>query len=523
MKTYNSLIMKKYLLNAIGVLWFSSTLLTSCTPSDKPVVERDLGDGIEAFYGIEINGQLCGYKEMKSVPVLTNLGEMNRVKQKSHVRMNLMGKKMFTNIDNESFFDTSFRHLVYSSSSIKQGKLQLKSMVKIQGDTAFITVTGQENKEVLLPAGILFENGIYRKDLVLAFSHDSAVPHKVEFFNEVKAVIDVKTYRWKGRRTLTLVDKTYHTICVEEVNHSSGEQTELWLDEGTGLVVQGIYLTSGIRMFLAEHEIMNRIVASRVDDILFYSVNEVIPDFESLSYMKVYMVINSSGDSLSHEELNYPGQIFTGTVTNNIIDGIFEISHQRYDGAGAPGYPYDLDLDSTMQRFVEPEFLIESDNSKIRGQAEEILGDDVSDSWDAVKRLSHWVGTKIRGAIPGGGSALGTLKVMEGECGGHSRLLIALCRSLGIPARSSVGCMYVPDNGGFFGQHMWTEVYMGEAGWIPVDATIKEFDYIDSGHIRLAEFSTFHPQEVKILRYKTESKDVSFEEDHTSENEQDIK
>ena len=28
------------------------------------------------------------------------------------------------------------------------------------------------------------------------------------------------------------------------------------------------------------------------------------------------------------------------------------------------------------------------------------------------------------------------------------------------------------------------EIYMGKAGWIPVDATTNEIDYIDPGHIR---------------------------------------
>ena len=43
------------------------------------------------------------------------------------------------------------------------------------------------------------------------------------------------------------------------------------------------------------------------------------------------------------------------------------------------------------------------------------------DSWDAVRRLSRWVGTEIAGAIPGG-SARQTYDNRKGECGAHSRL-----------------------------------------------------------------------------------------------------
>lgn len=41
-----------------------------------------------------------------------------------------------------------------------------------------------------------------------------------------------------------------------------------------------------------------------------------------------------------------------------------------------------------------------------------------------------------------------------------------------------------------FGQHAWNEVYMGEAGWIPIDATVSEVDHLDSGHIRLSEYKS---------------------------------
>jgi tetratricopeptide (TPR) repeat protein len=113
------------------------------------------------------------------------------------------------------------------------------------------------------------------------------------------------------------------------------------------------------------------------------------------------------------------------------------------------------------------------------------------------------VAGNIAGALPGGISAKNTLKTREAECGGHSRLLAAFCRAAGIPARLSVGCMYTSYYSGGFGQHAWTEVYMGDAGWIPVDATINEADFIDAGHIRLGEKSTFHPVAMQILDFRS--------------------
>ena len=65
--------------------------------------------------------------------------------------------------------------------------------------------------------------------------------------------------------------------------------------------------------------------------------------------------------------------------------------------------------------------------------------------------------------------------------------------------------MYSTSYQGSFGQHAWNEVYMGDAGWIPVDATIFEYDYIDAGHIRMGEQTSFQPGKMEILDYKVGS------------------
>ena len=131
------------------------------------------------------------------------------------------------------------------------------------------------------------------------------------------------------------------------------------------------------------------------------------------------------------------------------------------------------------------------------------------DSWDAAKRLSKWVAEEIGYAIPGGGSARNTYDLKNGECGAHSRLFAAFCRTVGIPARVVFGCMYTPSDNGSFGQHAWNEIYMGDVGWIPIDTTAREIDYCDSGHLRLSiltsDHSSLNPLEFEILDFKSGS------------------
>ncbi|MEZ5195508.1 MAG: transglutaminase domain-containing protein [Bacteroidales bacterium] len=184
-----------------------------------------------------------------------------------------------------------------------------------------------------------------------------------------------------------------------------------------------------------------------------------------------------------------------------MAEGIFEIESIRYDGTNAPAFPYDYTIADSLQKYLVPESLIESDHPDIIKEAQEITKS-ANDSWEASILLSRWVSDNIHGAIPGGTSAINTYKTRLGECGSHSRLLAAFCRAVGIPARLSIGCMYTTYYHGSFGQHAWTEIYMGDAGWIAVDATAAEIDYVDAGHIRLGELNSFMPIEMKILEYE---------------------
>jgi len=58
-----------------------------------------------------------------------------------------------------------------------------------------------------------------------------------------------------------------------------------------------------------------------------------------------------------------------------------------------------------------------------------------------------------------------------GDCGTQSTYFTALCRSVGIPARTCGGYQLFP---GETGPHFWAEFYLPEYGWIPVDVTLAE-------------------------------------------------
>jgi len=125
-------------------------------------------------------------------------------------------------------------------------------------------------------------------------------------------------------------------LVLEEVNHGLGIKYTLWLDAARDRVLKTAFLNRVI--YLAKASVKKEIRRASMDNSLFLK-----PTFPSkmfrLSYMKVKAVITTAGEPVSAESLNVPGQRFTGTVTDGLIDGCFEISHPRYDGKNAPAFP----------------------------------------------------------------------------------------------------------------------------------------------------------------------------------------
>lgn len=58
-----------------------------------------------------------------------------------------------------------------------------------------------------------------------------------------------------------------------------------------------------------------------------------------------------------------------------------------------------------------------------------------------------------------------------GDCGAQSMYFSALCRSVGIPARTTGGWQLFKGN---FSGHFWAELYLPNYGWIPVDPTAAD-------------------------------------------------
>ncbi len=317
-------------------------------------------------------------------------------------------------------------------------------------------------------------------------------------------------YTRTGAETLRLAGKSFDTVVLDSVDRTTGVTFTQWLDTRAGITVQ-TRQPGGRRTYLTDASVVEAVMnaGTRPDltSTVITKANLLIQNVRGISYMKVRAAARPSGIRLTPEALSVPGQRFTGILQDNLLEGVFEIEHPRYDGAGAPPFPPpDFSKDPPLRRYLEANDMIQADDAVLRDKAREITAGS-RDSWDAARRLSEWVAKEIKGVIPGGITARGTFDQRAGECGGHSFLMAAFSRSVGIPARVVWGALYVPDGGGGFGRHGWNEVYMGTAGWIPLDTTIQETDYVDSGHLRIGVFEAsvatdLDLRQVEILEYR---------------------
>ncbi|MBW7995623.1 MAG: transglutaminase domain-containing protein [Candidatus Glassbacteria bacterium] len=124
-----------------------------------------------------------------------------------------------------------------------------------------------------------------------------------------------------------------------------------------------------------------------------------------------------------------------------------------------------------------PEPEIESDNAMIRETAEGIVSG-IDNPREKVRALFKYVFNEIdyAGIISSSSrSALECLKNKSGVCGHKANLLTALCRSVGIPARSIYGItLPISEKERFqysITSHGWNEVFIEGEGWYFADPT----------------------------------------------------
>lgn len=123
-------------------------------------------------------------------------------------------------------------------------------------------------------------------------------------------------------------------------------------------------------------------------------------------------------------------------------------------------------------------------SDEIRETAKNVVGDE-KNPYLAAKKLYDYILEEIKysymphtAAWPRGErESVYVHRLRRGDCGAQSMYFSAMCRSLGIPARTTGGWQLFTGN---FAGHFWAEFYLPNYGWIPVDPTAADIsDWTD--------------------------------------------
>jgi hypothetical protein len=477
--------------------------------SVPPAEVHGAADLEKIYFAVEVNGVVCGYSEVGET--VRRRGGRKVIEQVTDifVMLSVLGSRVNSAIQVTTLLDASTRATLSSDIRIDQGGSRHAFSLQVTDGEAVLnsSLRGDVRRFSVTPKLLVGDEEVFRMvKREFACNHSAEV--RCDMLEPVEQEVSPVVFRKTGEERIELAGKVHVCLVIEQDNARTGVKTTYWLDPGCDFFVK---LATGNRVVsLSDRRVADRIKVSNVDADFFTKTNVTITDVTAIRYMKLQVNIKPTGAILSAAELNVPGQSFSGTVTDNLINGILEIEQTRYDGKGAPPFPPTFAADPGLEKYLASASFIESEDPVLVRKAREITAGS-ADSWQAATRLSRWVSENIGYAVPGGGTARKTYDIRAGDCGAHSMLLAAFCRAVGIPARVVFGALYVPNHGGGFGQHGWNEIYMGEAGWIPVDSTMGEIDFIDSGHIRVMELQSvgsnkFNGRDIRVLEHRMAEK-----------------
>lgn len=145
--------------------------------------------------------------------------------------------------------------------------------------------------------------------------------------------------------------------------------------------------------------------------------------------------------------------------------------------------PENYDKSSGLYRkYTQPEPLIESDDPEIVSEAQSITTSS-NTTFGKISKIYNFVISHMRYAVQDEErGALWALENKTGDCSEYSYLFVALCRAIGIPARIQAGFAFYSTTETTEDGHMWAEYCLENYGWVPVDATWRQFNALDFKH-----------------------------------------
>ncbi len=164
------------------------------------------------------------------------------------------------------------------------------------------------------------------------------------------------------------------------------------------------------------------------------------------------------------------------------IQASFTFNHYEQRFSVNPANIGEYDKDSALYQKYTRSYGNTEITPDIKKMAETIVGDETN-PYFAARKIYDYIVTQVDYAFMPHLIFLPRSSLTEtdyvhinqrGDCGAQSMYFSAMCRSLGIPARTTGGWQLFKDE---FSGHFWAEFYLPNYGWIPVDTSAAQLAY----------------------------------------------
>lgn len=161
------------------------------------------------------------------------------------------------------------------------------------------------------------------------------------------------------------------------------------------------------------------------------------------------------------------------------IELSFVFTHYEQHVNVNPDLVGEYDRESALYRQYTSSFGNTEITAEIRGKAEEIAGGEPNPYY-AARALHDYIVDNVAYCFMPHSTFYPRTDLTEsdyvhrtqqGDCGAQSMYFSAMCRALGIPARSTGGWQLFA---GEYGGHFWAEFYLPNYGWVPVDTSFGQ-------------------------------------------------
>lgn len=458
----------------IFILFITISSISYAVENEQVETEMDLKYPQEHWYNLTMMGMKVGYVHQFIDKTVYQGEDMIRTKTDMVMQFKGAGNDLRVENNRIEYSDAKFMPRYFVMTSNESGEKRVEG--KIIDGIAYITTTinDEDTKtEVAIPQNTISDSvavdNLLSKNLLKSGEKLVYQTFNLDLQKIVNSELSVLeeaelTYQSEDKQVFVLENK---------VDIMGGIIVRLWVDKD-GATYKFITEITGFSIIATKTD--SKTALGEIDELDIVLRTRIIPSGKKPRQGARQLIA-----MVQHSKGNLSDIIMTNNQqTLNMesdMSGTLQIMMAEIDEENCPELPIES---PDLEKYLTSTVYVEAGHPDIQAQALKIL-DGETNSWRAAKKLCRWVYKSIdeKGLSGDYSSSLTTLKTLSGDCTEHTVLLIALARSVGIPARICAGLVFAKDA---FYYHFWPEVYVGE--WVQMDPTFGQV-IADANHILL--------------------------------------